>query len=98
VTTLIPEVQETLLQVRARKGLAFLALATKLSEEVVRRALLGLDVAPEAATALTRWCRERAEKVDASQCCPERRSLPRMPHAEGCKKTCARDGLHDRKA
>jgi hypothetical protein len=86
MTTLAPDIQETLLQVRGRKGLAYLALASKLSEEVVRRALHGLDVAPEAAKALTVWCRAFAEKVDSSQCCPECRSPPRTLHAEWCKK------------
>jgi len=87
VTTLSSDIQNTLLQVRARKGLAYLGLAAKLSEEVVRRAVMGLEVAPEAAATLTAWCRAFAEKVDAGQDCPECHAPSRTPHMEGCKKT-----------
>ncbi len=64
MTILAPKLIQTLLQVRIRKGLHFLSLATNLSNEVITRALAGLDVAPEVATLLKKWSNERLEEVE----------------------------------
>ena len=74
----------TLLRVSARKGLSFLTISTRVSEEIILHGLRGGDVSQEVSDNMARWTREFVEEPVTGQHCPTCGALPRKHHQEGC--------------